>query len=440
MPQHAFPARSYARAIIMLFIAWLSSSADVTLKSDDTVQVVVKGFGALQNGQIVSGHYASQTAGSNVKMDHLWLQKGFVNLGTAITYHQRLQVALELEGKIWRDEAYSNYLEMWEIPEKNYSFYIPRAEAEYAFPDIGPLSVRLGMGIFPYKYNSDVRNLGEYLFRTRTYPNLVKNEFDMPYARCTGVKLQTELAGILFQDILFTSETDLRPVYDFSLSYIGSISVMKVLKIGAGVDFDRILPVNPAETTPHTLSNVSEINGTDTTYYSFAGIKPMARISFDPKPMLPFAGIFGKEDLRIYGEAAILGAKKYAGFYDTLMQRMPMMFGFNLPAFKVLDVLSIEAEWFDSPYPNSYISVINGGPPVPDVNLVLQDPHSYRVDSWKWSLYAKKTLFSHFIMTFQAARDHIFTEQNFADTRDRQETLIKSPDHWWWVLKFGYNL
>jgi hypothetical protein len=37
------------------------------------------------------------------------------------------------------------------------------------------------------------------------------------------------------------------------------------------------------------------------------------------------------------------------------------------------------------------------------------------------------------------ARDHIFTEQSFSDTRDRQETLIKNAD-WWWVLKLAYNL
>lgn len=429
-------------ACIFAFSIWQSAFGQLTLKSDDTVQVHLGGFGSIQAGQIVQGHYASQTAGTGVELQHLWLEKGFVNLTADVTYHNHLRMLLGVEGKVWRDEAYSNYQEMWEVPEKMYSFYIPQAECRYILDDMGPLSLQVSGGIFPYKYNPDVRNLGEYLFRTGTYPGWIINEFDKPYATLTGFRANATLWGTFSNDILLTTETDIRPIYDFSLSYIGKCLMFNMLELGWGIDFANLISVNENETSPHTSNNIDAINGADTVYYSFAGVKPMVRLSFDPKPLLPFANIFGKEDLRIYAEAAVLGLQSYKILYTDMGQRTPVMIGFNIPAFKIFDVLSLQTEWYDSPYPNSYTGIADGGPPIPDPipnDIMNSDPNTYKKDSWKWSLYAKKTIAGHFSIIGQMARDHIFTEQSFSDTRDRQETLIKNAD-WWWVLKLAYNL
>ncbi len=64
--------------------------------------------------------------------------------------------------------------------------------------------------------------------------------------------------------------------------------------------------------------------------------------------------LFGKNDLKLYAEGAILGCENYPGWYNNIYDRMPIMFGFNFPTFKLLDVLAIEAEYFPSPYKNSY--------------------------------------------------------------------------------------
>jgi hypothetical protein len=46
---------------------------------------------------------------------------------------------------------------------------------------------------------------------------------------------------------------------------------------------------------------------------------------------------------------------EYYPGYNDLLKRTPIMFGFNVPTCKVLDVLSLEAEWWDSyPFANSY--------------------------------------------------------------------------------------
>jgi len=58
------------------------------------------------------------------------------------------------------------------------------------------------------------------------------------------------------------------------------------------------------------------------------------------------------------------------------------------------------------------------------------DPNTYKEDSWKWSLYAKKTIGGHFSIVGQLARDHIFTEQSFfrhqrqAGNADQKRRLV----------------
>ncbi|MDZ7262100.1 MAG: hypothetical protein ONB05_08355 [candidate division KSB1 bacterium] len=118
-------------------------------------------------------------------------------------------------------------------------------------------------------------------------------------------------------------------------------------KAHKGIVFDRLFAAHPLATTPENLTNlvinrdtvkasdgitdsvVADTNG----YYTFGGTKVMARIAFDPKPLLPW-NFFGRRDVRIYGEMAVLGIKNYPRYYEKITERMPVMLGFNIPAFK----------------------------------------------------------------------------------------------------------
>lgn len=449
--------KKFSALFVIVPCAFQIAFGGIVLKSDDTASITLNGFGALQNGEIVKGHY------KEYNLSHLWLQKAFVNLSVDAILHKNLRLSLGMEGKAWRDEAKQNYNTEWEVPQKYYTFYISQAEAEYSFEKLGPLSITAGGGVFPYKYNPDVRNLGEFLFRSGTYPGWIINEFDMPFARLTGLKVGTNLFGSIQQDLLLTSETEMPPAYDFSLSYLGKYNFRNIFELGWGVELARILPINGKETTPHNWENVIEIkNGRqvvvydsannvydtsivgDTVFYTFTGIKPMVRFSFDPKPFLPesILRFLNKDDLRIYAEAVVLGLKNQGTDYDTLKQRIPVMFGLNIPTGKILDLLSLEFEYYSSPYPNSYQRIVFGGDRNPTRPLIV-DPimylPDYSKDTWKWSIYAKRSFGTHFSVIAQAARDHIFTAQNFGDTQDREESLIK-PGHWWWVLKLVSNL
>ena len=65
----------------------------------------------------------------------------------------------------------------------------------------------------------------------------------------------------------------------------------------------------------------------------------MARVCFDFKKFFN-TNIFGDQDLKLYCEAAILGVKDYKLYYNNLVQRIPVMVGFNVPAFKILDLIA----------------------------------------------------------------------------------------------------
>jgi hypothetical protein len=48
----------------------------------------------------------------------------------------------------------------------------------------------------------------------------------------------------------------------------------------------------------------------DSSFYTFKGAKLMAKAAIDFKKIIP-GGLFGKQDLRLYGEATILGLTDY---------------------------------------------------------------------------------------------------------------------------------
>jgi hypothetical protein len=173
-----------------------------------------------------------------------------------------------------------------------------------------------------------------------------------------------------------------------------------------------------------------------TAYYTSAGTKLMARLSFDPKKLWSSAesgcGILGSEDLKLYGELAVLGVKNYGYYYRDISKRIPIMIGFNFPSLKVLDVLALELEQFDSEYPCSDQQVYNLlAIPVYDKNNRV-----FRHDKLKWSVYMKRT-FGSFALKAQFARDHM-RPFNVNDQKPEYTDVLLNKE-WWWMLKTEYG-
>lgn len=403
--------------------------------------------------------------GSN--MERKLSSNSVMNLTLDLASSEQFKFHVGVEGFVWSntipDTLIHDYSTMF-LPQ--WSFYIHRADGAYSFGDPEKFSGEIGFGLFPYKYNPQVRNLGEYLFRSGTYPGWLINNFDWTAARLSGLRFGATAWDKWHNDFMLTTELEMVPFYDFSFSWISSVQVGKVLDIGAGVSLARFLPSNDNLTTPKAPRNAKEItnirtvdNGVtidtlaDTAYYTYKGTKLMGRLTFNPKGFFgdQISNIFGEEDGKIYFEAAVLGLENQGvndslhnlkAYYDTLSQRIPVMIGFNVPVFKLLDVLSLEAEYYKSPYPDDYgtqlrwMSQTEGTPvPAPGVGDYLRTINDiYTKDSWKWSVYAKRSIGSHFAIIGQAARDHLRTRTSYLQYADGEAAFVKS-NQWYWALK-----
>jgi hypothetical protein len=413
-------------------------------------KIIFHGAVSMEDGQIVKGQYGARGQGVQ-EYEHLWLSTNYLKLRPVVEINDRLKIKGGIVGKLWFDNFPSSaIINGTEINQSAHDFYIDRAEGIVRLLGNWQRPVlSLSAGIFPFKYNPDVRNLGEYLFRGPVSPGFLITAFDFQYATLSGFNLNSSIPirkNVINQNLLLTTETDIYPFHDFTLSYLVGAEVGKFLNCGAGISFWHLVSVNENVTTPKISTNImyidSSMNPRDTVYYTSRGTKLMARVSLDPKTFLPFSGIFGKEDLKLYGEALVIGLKNYKEIYNKIWQRIPITFGFNFPGFKILDVLAIEGEWYGNPYwdADKNLSLIYGPLPQPDDPSGGYTPtiNGFTYDNWKWSVYAKKTILGGLSIVGQAARDHMRMSEKYEKYYDFEAALEKTS-HWWWVAKIQYD-
>ena len=131
----------------------------------------------------------------------------------------------------------------------------------------------------------------------------------------------------------------------------------------------------------------------------------MGRASFDVKPIFGSETSMGTEDLKIFSEVAVLGLENYPFFYEKLGDRIPIMFGINLPAFGYLDIVSFQMEHLSTPFANDWYEVVWGGLPHHHQQNWNADSLGHK-DDWRWSILAKKQFANHIGIAIQAASDH----------------------------------
>src|SRR5690606_34848996 len=126
---------------------------------------------------------------------------------------------------------------------------ITEAHGEFDVARAGDdLWLQLKAGVFGYKYNPDAKNLGEYMFRTWTYPNVITTgglEFiNSAGTQLTGLAAITRVGG-LKNELMLTVETDRPPVFGLSLTDIVSYDVGGILEVGAGFMFNNFYNPDP---------------------------------------------------------------------------------------------------------------------------------------------------------------------------------------------------
>lgn len=436
----------YSYFLIVLFFSGVHSIELET--TNDDVRFSIKGDGWFYFGQVYRGTGIEDVD----QVDKIWTESALGCLSLEAQLHDKLKLVLSVEASM----KFS-----WEL-KKTYSQSkiaqpLVWLGETYGLYTVGNdlIQFEACAGHFAYKYNPDVRNLGEYLFRSATYPAYIITEFDYPKAKLLGLRLGLKLPDIgLSCDALLTSETVFYPAMDWSISSLIDYNVanLNFLSIGAGVSFAHLFSVYPDDgstlgsfTTPrYENTKFIDENG-DTSYYSFRGAKLMARFSFDPLTLIKKrSSLFGKNDLKIYGEFLLIGVKsypdttlikKYNPSYSNWKEKAPVTFGINIPTFSTLDVFSVEMEYFGSKYYNDYrqIYVLDGMPLSPAMNTGIKE------SKWKWSVYLKKSFYGErCAITTQVARDHMRLFSILYDLANHREMLVQAGD-WWWATKLSFN-
>ncbi len=338
--------------------------------------------------------------------------------------------------------------------------YLTEARVTYARGKSSAPWFSATFGNFVHNYNPDAKNLGMYLLRGPVYPGVLFSGYDehgtdTTRANVLGARLHTT-QGHFSHDLILQNEKDLPPTFDWSLAYITKYRPVKNFEIGAGVNFYRVMAYNPDLETPGRLPGADpslyDTTGTgaggDTLFYTHQGIKLVGMFSLDLKPLIGTASM-GPQDLKLYGEAAILGVKDYGSYYDDITERIPVMVGFNLPMFGLLDLLSLEVEWYRSPYKNDLANIGNPGGIVAD--WTRQDrptPSPAPIssaqpdrDNWKWSVNLEKTVRKHIQFSAQVANDH-FRPRPIATglitSSGGTAAAFTTPKDWYFTFRAGY--
>jgi hypothetical protein len=458
------------------------------------------GNASMEFGNIVKGY--DRNAG---ELKNTWMEKTIIGFGVQAVFSPVDTFRVAAEMKMF--DEYPRFRQPGASRRLYHYPYVREAQVIRNFFNNDRVRFIGGIGYYPYKYNDNVRNLGEHLFRSTAYPQTLSTEFDYPYARLLGGYVKTTVFDQLHCDLLIASNQEYMAVHDINAAILAAWNPGRVFEIGGGVCFGSLLSADPDMTRPtnDVPGYIADtVNGKpDTQYYTFAGTKVMARMSFDPKLLFTsdcFGGFLGEHDLRLYTEATLLGTNNYPRsfnapvWYMNPLQRIPVLLGLTWPTNPLIswvspvvpaalsyfldpehvfsnadrvrlsvtggagmvagtglwylekvfakklrfDEISIEAEWWGNPYPNSLQGVVLDGVPLPfrPSPEPIKDSLIYKNDNWRWSIYAKKSFAGHYNVTLQAASDHMRTFALEYQRQDWEESL-KGPSNWCYIVKLG---
>ena len=180
-------------------------------------------------GQMESGTFAGQ------ELNHVWLQRLVGDLTLKVKPAQRITLYLGAEVDM-NFSLTENYLYM-ETLIRYVNIYPFHFEGVLSILDYPEAKLDFGIGTFPYKYNSESRDLGEYLFRSSCYPPNLTTAFDFSEAWLTGARIHNTLFDRVTQDVFLITETNYPPVQDYSLAYVASGKIGYGLRTRRGSGF-----------------------------------------------------------------------------------------------------------------------------------------------------------------------------------------------------------
>jgi hypothetical protein len=429
-------------------------------------------LGQIVEGQIFDGQVAPTDGNGNIrKTKNQTITRTGVYLTESGVYNDRLTIQLTIGGLFWFALP-----ETRDFQDRRVQFGpgVGQAQASWAFgADPKNPAATLQFGLFPHKY-SDAVNLGEYLYRSGTYPSALVSGgwsyLNSAAYMAQGVNLTVPmLNGMLTHNFTVFLERDLQPTNDLSPGYMITARPLPFLEVGAGVVWAHAVSLNSARLAPkgtqrdpnglniYSKSTGRPTNGdtvgspcasgttSDCGYYTFKGFKTAGRVGLDIGTLLGSAMI-KPGDFKLYSEIALLGIEDQPYFYEKKIERMPVMVGLNVPTFGVLDRLTFEAEFRKSPFPNSNATVLQYQVPIPvenayekDANGVLKyDPDDAKYDDIKWTVYARRSITTGVSLYAQAASDHL---RHFnRNAVPGGESATPTASDWYYVFRLEFGI
>lgn len=410
-------------------------------------------------GHIVRGTY------EGAKLDFHPVNRNAVGLDQGIVYDETWKFDAGFKAIIW----WPFKLNANEPYQRNIRVE-PRVSQIKATRNFGEAGF-LEFGYFPYKYNPDARNLGEYLYRSGTYPGIVRSTdgFHLQnYAvfEAYGVHARWSPSGNVFtHDVNLFSEPTSIPIGDLTPAYEISLN-LPLLQFGMGAAYNRLISYNSDFNRPDNYQNgyfqVDSVGGVgieyqgpyamapgsvqtriktmDATvrpmhYFTQRGVKLMARAAVNFGELFP-DGMRNPDDLRLFIEAALLGWENQPFFYEDRLQRVPVMFGLNLPTFRLLDLLSVQTEYYASRFSSSY-DYENYAFPIWSVPEDYE-PGRYKRDDWKWSVNLRKSMNRLLTLHAQFANDHLRMPE--FNLNPSSTSLTQTPDNWYYLMRLECSL
>lgn len=422
------------------------------LDAEDKPGVLLSGWGWLTLGQVKSSEYSNYQ--SNINFDEKPLSDLQAGLKLTASVSAGTKCKIHFMGSYLHPVVYTSMgVENAEPLMKSFGFSLLEASVLSKWKVADDDSITLEFGYFPVKYNPESMNLGEYLFRSNTYPGLLVSGFELSdkvrlAGIHTGYRLNT-FSGSYGADIYLNTELETYPTQDISLSGLISFNSPKhIFDFSSGFSYHHLIPFDkkriiPARNSSYSTQSASYVDTAtgDTTEYSFRGVKAVTRFTFNPKGFFD-QDYFGPSDLKVYAEAAILGIENYPGWYNCLRERIPIMVGFNIPAFKLLDILSVEVEYYPSPYNNSFHNMWKSNLPTPFFYEFRESNYNSEWkrktdDDWKWSVYACKK-FNNFRFSGQIASDHTSRSTYMAAGKKIYTEMCPRTKDWYYVVRCGF--
>lgn len=139
----------------------------VSAESSDSSNIKTKlvGMGSIEAGQFVH----CEVNGGDNPTDKLWYEKAYMHLGFITEINERTKLSFVGEGMV--HYAYDLSKDKVDDNRPQYSFYPHDVSFSYSWGDVNRPWLKFQSGIFPFKYNPDVRNLGKLVLD----PNLISS-------------------------------------------------------------------------------------------------------------------------------------------------------------------------------------------------------------------------------------------------------------------------